>query len=126
MTHPDHLFLYVDRPEAAADLYHKLFRAPIVASAPTFALVVLPSGLKLGLWARFDVEPVPAPGAGGFELGGVVESDAAVEGALAEAEALGCRLVQAPVGLPFGYTGLVLTPDGHALRVYHPGAPAAS
>jgi len=119
MTHPDHVFLYVAAPEAAADFYHRLFGAPIVASSPQFALVVLPQ-FKLGLWARDDVKPTPAPGVAGFELGVVVETRASVEAAVAEALALGCRVVQQPLDLPFGYNALVASPEGHLVRVYHP------
>lgn len=119
MTHPDHLFLYVAAPETAAEFYHRLFGAPIVASSPQFALVVL-SGFKLGLWARDDVKPTPTPGVAGFEIGVVTPTRGAVEAAVAEALSLGCRVIQQPLDLPFGYNALVATPDGHNLRVYYP------
>jgi predicted enzyme related to lactoylglutathione lyase len=121
MNRPNSLILYVEDTAKSAAFYHGLFQAPVVEQSVNFAMVALPGGLMLGLWARHDVKPAPASGAGGLELGVTLESDAAIDAAADEAQKAGARLVQAPVTLDFGYTFLAASPDGHLIRVFHPG-----
>lgn len=119
MKSPDFLILYVEDTARAATFFHQLFEAPIVEQSTNFAMVALPTGM-LGLWARHDVSPRPQPGVAGFELGVTVETDAAVDAALAQARSQGAPVVQAPVRLDFGYTFVVSSPDGHLVRVFCP------
>lgn len=120
MNRPDSLLLYVEDTAKTAAFFHTLFQAPIVEQSVNFAMLALPGGPMLGLWARHDVKPQPVSAAGGFELGVTVESAAAVDAALEELRKLEARVVQAPVQLDFGYTLLAASPDGHLIRVFHP------
>lgn len=117
MPHPNFIILYVDQPEASADFYRRLLDCTPVEVSPTFALFVLPSGLKLGLWSRHTVEPA-ANGIGGSELVFPLASDAAVDAACADWQARGLPILQAPTTMDFGRTFVALDPDGHRLRVY--------
>lgn len=120
MNRPDSLILYVEDTARSAAFFHTLFQAPVVEQSSNFALLALPGGLMLGLWARHDVKPAASP-AGGFELGITLESDADVDAALDEARKAGAKVVQSPTRLDFGYTFLAASPDGHLIRVFHPG-----
>jgi predicted enzyme related to lactoylglutathione lyase len=120
MNRPDSLLLYVEDTGRSAAFYAALFAAPVVEQSANFAMVALPGGLMLGLWARHDVKPAPLAPAGGFELAVTLASDAEVDAALAEVKHLGAPVVQDPVRLDFGYTFLAQAPDGHLLRVFCP------
>ena len=125
MKHPDSVLLYVDDTASSAAFFHALFAVPIVEQSANFAMLALPSGVMLGLWALRDVSPKPAGAAGGFELLVTLENEAATNAALAEATALKVPIVQNPVHLDFGYTFVVQSPDGHLIRVFNPPETAA-
>jgi predicted enzyme related to lactoylglutathione lyase len=120
MNRPDSLLLYVEDTAKTAAFFHTLFQAPVVEQSANFAMLALPGGLMLGLWARNDVKPVPVAGSSGFELAITLQIEAAVDAALAEAVEVGARVVQQPIHLDFGYTFLVASPDGHLIRVFSP------
>ena len=122
MNHPDSLLLYVENTAVSAQFFHTLFSIPIVEQSPNFAMLALPSGLMLGLWARLDVKPVPVTAPGGFELAVTLDSDAATEAALAQCSQLGIPVVQPLIRLDFGYTFVVRSPDGHLIRAFNPPA----
>lgn len=88
--------------------------------SPTFALFILDSGLKLGLWSRHTVEPTTRVTGGGGELALSVADDQAVDQLHAQWAELGLSIAQAPVAMDFGYTFVALDPDGHRLRVFSP------
>ncbi len=126
MLDSNFVLLYVDDPAASATFYTTLLgRAPVEAS-PTFALFVLGSGMKLGLWSRHTVEPAAAATGGGCELGFPVADAPAVDARYADWRTRGLRVAQAPTAMEFGYTFVALDPDGHRLRVFALGdSPAA-
>jgi catechol 2,3-dioxygenase-like lactoylglutathione lyase family enzyme len=120
MTDPSFIILYVASPTASAAFYADLLGKPPVEASPGFALFVLPSGLKLGLWTRQEVTPtVTAPG-GGAELAIAVADDAAVDATHAAWKARGLGIAQPPLRLDFGHSFVALDPDGHRLRVFSP------
>jgi catechol 2,3-dioxygenase-like lactoylglutathione lyase family enzyme len=121
MTDPTYILLYVDKPLDSAAFYADLLGKPPVQSSPGFALFVLASGVKFGLWANHDVTP-PATPVGGAELSFVVASDEAVEATHEAWRRRGLRIAQPPVKLDFGFTFVALDPDGHRLRVFAPAA----
>ncbi|HJV47689.1 MAG TPA: VOC family protein [Geothrix sp.] len=124
MLHPNFVIFYVDQPLRSAAFYGDLLGSAPVESGPTFAMFVLPSGLKLGLWSRHTVEPafeaVKGGSGGGAELVFTVDSREAVKAAHAAWKAKGLPILQAPVAMDFGYTFVAQDPDGHRLRVYVP------
>ena len=120
MISPSYVLLYVDNPVASAAFYADLLGQQPVETAPTFALFVLASGLKLGLWRRDGVEPKVLASAGGSELCISVDDRSVVNDMHADWSARGVAIAQRPVALDFGYTFVALDSDGHRLRVFVP------
>lgn len=118
MIHPSYLLLYVESPEASARFYGALLQTAPVESSPTFALFVLDSGLKLGLWARDTVAPAPVAPPGGSEIGFSLAGDSAVDETFVDWKARGVPMILDPTTLEFGRSFVALDPDGHRLRVY--------
>lgn len=117
MPSPSMLMLYVDDPTASAAFYGDLLGAKPVEASSTFALFVLPKGLKLGLWSRHSLAPAATP-PGGSELALELPDEAAVRAQHAAWREAGLRIAQAPTRMDFGYTCVAFDPDGHRLRAY--------
>src|SRR5438046_1238398 len=116
---PKHYVLfYVAQPEASARFYARLFSREPVENSPTFSLFALSDALMFGLWKRDTVEPAATAQPGGSELCLAMGSEAEVNGAHARWQELGLPIAQAPTRMDFGYTAVVLDPDGHRLRVF--------
>ena len=121
MTDPNFIILYVDNPSVSADFYAGLLGKTPVESSPTFAMFILESGLKLGLWSRHTVEPAsPAAAGGGGELGFPVPDNDTVHSLFADWGKRGLEIIQRPTEMDFGFTFVALDPDGHRLRVFAP------
>ena len=119
MVHPDFTILFVDNPLASADFYQSLFGVEPVEKSPTFALFVLNTGMKLGLWSRHTAEPsVKGECGGGSEICFRHGDAAGVDKTYADWSGRGLRVLQTPVEMDFGYTFVVTDPDGHRLRAY--------
>ena len=116
------VLLYVQSPAASAAFYGGLLDRPPVESSPLFAMFVMPSGVKLGLWARDNVEPKVTGHNGGGELIFPVADDEAVDRAHADWRGRGIAIAQAPTAMDFGRTFVGLDPDGHRLRIVAPVA----
>jgi catechol 2,3-dioxygenase-like lactoylglutathione lyase family enzyme len=118
---PTYVLLYVESPLRSGEFYERLLGlAPVEASAG-FVMFVLPTGLKLGLWAAHDVAPA-ATRPGGSELCFAEPGVDAVRSRHAEWRALGIPIAQEPTSMDFGTTFVGLDPDGHRLRVFAPPA----
>jgi hypothetical protein len=115
-----YLLLYVDSPATSANFYSRLLDRPPVELSPTFALFILDSGLKLGLWSRQDVEPATQVAGGGGELALAVADNQTVDRLHSQWAESGVSIAQDPTALDFGYTFVALDPDGHRLRVFCP------
>ena len=116
MPDPNLLILYVDDPEASAKFYGGLLGREPVEASKTFAMFVLRSGGRLGLWSRHTVEP-RATAPGGAELAfAVTDLDQVWE----DWTGRGLRVDQPPTEMDFGRTFVVLDADGHRLRAYVP------
>ena len=117
MTSPTYILLAVADPRKSTEIYNRLLGREPVELSDTFALYVLPTGWKLGLWKKDGMEPAPlAPG--GSELGFNLPDKAAVDTLHAEWAELGLTIVQNPTDLDFGYTFVAADSDGHRLRVF--------
>ncbi|MCH8619828.1 VOC family protein [Undibacterium sp. TS12] len=119
MFTPAFVLLYVRNPEASAKFYSELLDLTPVELSPTFALFVLKSGLKLGMWSSATVEPA-ATAVGGSEMACPVADNATVDAIHTNWVARGLKIDQAPCQLDFGYTFVAQDPDGHRLRVFAP------
>ena len=115
-----YLLLYVDSPATSANFYSRLLDRPPVELSPTFALFILDSGLKLGLWSRQDVEPATQVVGGGGELALGVADNQTVDRLHIQWAESGVSIAQDPTALDFGYTFVALDLDGHRLRVFCP------
>ena len=121
MTDPNFIILYVDNPSVSANFYAGLLGKTPVESSPAFALFIMESGLKLGLWSKHTVEPAAAAAAGGGgELGFPVNNSDAVHSLFADWVKRGLEIIQRPTEMDFGFTFVALDPDGHRLRVFAP------
>lgn len=125
MPDPNYILLYVDNPTLSADFYSEILGYPPVEKSPIFALFVLKSGVKLGLWARPDVKPEIAPTGGGApasgeecELALSVTDDETVHALYDDWRARKMPILQPPTVLGFGLTFVAGDPDGHRLRVF--------
>lgn len=123
MTYPGFILLYVANPAASAAFYTRLLGNAPVESAPTFALFALDSGMKLGLWARHEVQPAAALAGGGAELCFPLGNDAEVDAWHARWHGQGLPIILPPQHMDFGYTFVATDPDGHRLRVFAPSQP---
>jgi len=120
MTDPNLIILYVDNPAVSAEFYADLLGRQPVESSATFAMFILASGFKLGLWSKHTVEPAAAPSVGGSELAFAVASKDIVDAMYAHCCSCRQTIVQKSTLMDFGYTFVALDPDGHRLRVYAP------
>jgi catechol 2,3-dioxygenase-like lactoylglutathione lyase family enzyme len=114
------VLLYVDEPEASAAFYARLLDRQPLESSPNFVMFALSPDLRLGLWARRDVEPAPGGAADTGELAMGVETKEEVEALCAEQRRKGAAILQDPVTMDFGRTFLAADPDGHRLRIFCP------
>ena len=121
---PDFSFvlLYVKNPPASAAFYADLLGRPVIDSAPTFAMLALSDGVKLGLWLRENVEPAAVGQAGAGEVAFTVADVAAVKATYSNWKQRGLKIIQEPVQMDFGHTFVATDPDGHRLRVFVPSA----
>jgi catechol 2,3-dioxygenase-like lactoylglutathione lyase family enzyme len=116
MTSPSYVLLAVADPRQSIKVYNHLLDLEPVELSDTFALYVLPTGWKLGLWKKDGMEPAPlAPG--GSELAFNVPERLDVDRLHTEWANLGLAIVQSPTDLDFGYTFVAADSDGHRLRV---------
>ncbi|WP_127753869.1 VOC family protein [Devosia sp. 1566] len=117
----NYLLLAVADTEASAELYQKLLGVAPVQNRPGFALFVLPNGMKIGLWAKDQIQPAPKP-VGGSEISFTEESRETMLATYRDWQALGLTILQEPVEMPFGFTFVAEDPDGHRLRPFVPAA----
>jgi predicted enzyme related to lactoylglutathione lyase len=119
------ILLYVEDVAASEAFYAKVYGRPAVESSPGFAMIPAAPGVMLGLWRRNGVAP-PASVPGGGEISIPAASEADVAVTMARWQTFGARVAQAPTQMDFGFTGVVLDPDGHRLRVFCPAERQAS
>ena len=122
MALPHFVLLYVNEPQASAEFYTRLLDRKPLNSAPNFVMFELAPGLRLGLWARRDVEPAPHCKADAGELAMAVGTNEEIESLSADWKRKGATILQEPVTMDFGRTFLASDPDGHRLRVFCPAA----
>lgn len=118
MIEPNLIILYVESPPDSAAFYTDLLGGEPVEASPGFALFVMPSGLKLGLWARHAVAPKVDAEPGGSEVVFPVPTYAHVDAVWEDWRGRGLRILQPPATVDFGRTFVAADPDGHRLRVY--------
>ncbi|MCY0966799.1 VOC family protein [Parathalassolituus penaei] len=121
MMHPGFVLLYVNNLDTSVAFYNEFLALQPVEHSGGFALYVLPSGLKFGLWLRETVQPAVTAQAGAMELAIVMADQPALDAQYDVLRHQRVAIAQAPVQMEFGYTCVVLDPDGHRLRLFAPG-----
>ena len=122
MIDPDFIILYVNNPAISAEFYADLLGKTPIHASPNFVMFMLDSGVRLGLWAKHDVEPAALMTGGGGEIAFPVAGNEIVNSLHSDWSKRGLAIAQTPTEMVFGYTFLALDPDGHRLRVYAPSA----
>lgn len=121
MTNLDFVLLPVRDPMVSAQTCAVLLGRQPVEQSPTFVMFVLPTGLKVGLWAAKGMTPTPsAPG--GSELAFTFESREALHAAFDAWTKAGLAVLLAPSEADFGLTFVVRDGDGHRWRGFVPRA----
>jgi predicted enzyme related to lactoylglutathione lyase len=120
MTTLNYLLLAVDDPQRSAALYSRIFDSQPVQSSPTFVLYSLPTGMRVGLWARSEMKPA-AHAPGGVEVTFREDDAATVKSTYARWKTLGLAIAQEPTEMDFGFTFVAEDTDGHRLRVFSRG-----
>ncbi len=95
MSLPHFVLLYVDEPQTSASFYARLLDRQPLDSAPNFVMFELAPDLRLGLWARRDVQPAPRGTADTGELAMAVGSNEEVQARLADRKRKGAKILQA-------------------------------
>jgi predicted enzyme related to lactoylglutathione lyase len=126
MSHPNFALLYVDDALISARFYADILEIEPVEAQAAFALFVLRSGLKLGLWAKSDVLPAVTAPSGSSELAIALKSEQEFEHLYQNWQARGVVIAQVPTSMDFGLTFVALDPNGHRLRVFVPAEALAS
>jgi catechol 2,3-dioxygenase-like lactoylglutathione lyase family enzyme len=117
MTTLNYLLLAAADPQRSGALYSRLLGLEPVESSPGFVMFVLPSGLRIGLWLKDEMEPRTGA-ADGIDISFSEPDRARVDETYAGWTALGLATLQAPTDMDFGYTFTLADPDGHRLRVF--------
>lgn len=122
MSEFNFVVLFVESPQISATFYSQLLEFPILEQSPSFAMLPLREGVRLGLWSRLTAEPKVASSPGASEIAFTVKSAEAVHALCAQWTERGVTIAQPTMRLDFGTTFLALDPDGHRLRVLAPEA----
>ena len=126
MSTGDYTLLYVDDISACRAFYASMLKREPVEDSPTFVLFILDSGARFGLWKRDEVQPAAGPkgGLSGECCFSVADEDT-FDRIYDEMNKRGLPIAQTPVQMDFGYTFVVLDPDGNRLRVFTPAMASA-
>lgn len=110
--------LYVADTAKSAAFYSLLTGATPVEASPGFVLFAFKSCGRLGLWRRDTVTPAVSAPSGAGEIDFLVTDKIAVEIAYQAAIERGETVAQVPMQLDFGFSAVLLDPDGHRARIY--------
>ena len=111
---------YVTDIAASVAFYAGLFGRPPIDQSPAFAMFGFDNKTMLGLWRGENVVPPATAGSGGSEIVFVVADNDAVDRAHAGWVDHGFTIGLPPTDREFGYSTIVLDPDGHRIRVMKP------
>lgn len=117
----DFTILYVADVSRSVEFYTTFLDRSPIEQSPTFAMFGFANGVMFGLWQKDGVVPSVAAKAGGSELAFVVGDKDEVNAHHRRWVRLGHVIGQPPQELDFGYSAVLLDPDGHRIRVMKPG-----
>ncbi|WP_296060203.1 VOC family protein [uncultured Amphritea sp.] len=114
------IILYVEDPSRSVEFYSAILGKAPLENSPSFAMFVLDSGMKFGLWLKQDVQPeVRVSGVSG-EIVFTLSDKVDVSRTYSDWKGRGLTVIQEPVTMEFGYTFVALDPDGNRLRAFSP------
>ena len=114
------IILYVEDPSRSVEFYSAILGKAPLENSPSFAMFVLDSGMKFGLWLKQDVQPeVRVSGVSG-EIVFTLSDKVDVSRTYSDWKGRGLTVIQEPVTMAFGYTFVALDPDGNRLRAFSP------
>ena len=114
---PNVIVLYVDDLAKTSQFYQDLLGIKPEEESPTFHSFTLSNGISLALKAKHSVMPPAEDKSGNGELAFTLNSNQKVDELFAGWQSKKIDILLPPTQLPFGYTFVVLDPDGHRLRV---------
>lgn len=110
--------LYVSDVARSLAFWQRVLQVEPAIQLPTFAMLITPSGNRLGLWQSSAVlPPVSQPGCQN-ELTLLLESRQAVDDCYQQWQSWDVAMLQPPQPSDYGYTFVASDPDGQRLRVY--------
>jgi catechol 2,3-dioxygenase-like lactoylglutathione lyase family enzyme len=112
--------LYVSDLAASVAFYTAFLGRPPVDASQAFAMFVFDNKGMLGLWQAQNVIPPDPAGIGGSEVTFLVADQDAVDRAHAGWIDRGFAVGLKPTDREFGYSAVVLDPDGHRIRAMKP------
>lgn len=117
MFKPDSLILYCDDVNISTEFYQTFLKAEPIERFEGFSVFQLDEHFILGLQDKHSIAPEPEPAFGGFEISMGVAERVLIEELFKECTKLHIPVALPPTELEFGYTFVVLDPDGHRLRI---------
>ena len=117
LLEPSAVVLYVDNITISNTFYEELLGINSEKASPTFHTFKLSSGINIALKARQAVEPPSEMSNGNGELAFTVNNRDEVNHLFKKWNSKNMNILLAPCEVAYGYTFLVLDPDGNRLRV---------
>lgn len=111
------VLLFVKDPQKSAQFYERILGLKPNEIFPTFALFILPNGIRLGLWSYQTAQPPVTAQPGSCEI---AFAHSAIDDLFAQWEKMDVAIAQEPTNMNFGRTFIILDPDGHRIRIYCP------
>lgn len=118
MNHPDLLILYVEDINRSKAFYQSLLAVPAIEASNSFMMFKLDSGLRFGLWSKYEVLPKADVNPGSMEVAILVPDLETLYRMQDDWRLQNIPILQEITKLDFGMTFVGLDPDGHRLRAY--------
>ena len=115
---PNLVLFYVSNIENSTHFYSELLNAQPIHTEPDYAMFLLKSGLRLGLWSQNSALPAPTTFGGGSELAILVAHEQAIDELFRNYQNKNFKMIQEPTSMDFGYTFVTCDPDGHRIRFF--------
>jgi len=114
---PNLIVLYSRNVEDREAFYQKILRSDPIARFDGFSLFQINDQIQLGIQSESDILPKPDNQQGGFELCMSDVSISDVDKLCDQWKSENLNFILEPQHLEFGYTAVVVDPDGYRVRV---------
>lgn len=113
----DFKVLYVNDIGTSSQFYADMLGKDPIEHSESFTMFPLDNGNMLGLKTIQTVEPKTQIKGGGTEQGFMVKTKKEVDDLYMNWKNKGFKMAQTPTEVSYGYTFVVVDPDGHRVRV---------